>query len=48
MAKVVPGTWTFTNSVPPSGEKVAPANSSSLSRLWASGNVWPPGVIPAP
>jgi hypothetical protein len=24
MAKVVPGTWTFTKSVPPSGEKVAP------------------------
>src|SRR5262245_43057324 len=38
MAKVVPGAWTLTNSAPPSGEKVAPSNSSSLSRLWASGN----------
>jgi hypothetical protein len=47
MAKVTPGSWTLTNSVSPSGEKQAPANSESLARLNASGKLSPYSVMPA-
>jgi hypothetical protein len=38
--------WMFTNSVPPSGENVAPANSPSPEVLNANGNTWPAASIP--
>ena len=45
IAKVRPGSWMLTNSVCPSGENVAPANSASLAGLSANGNVRPSSLI---
>jgi hypothetical protein len=44
MAKVVPGLWTFTNIVRPSGEKQAPQNSESLAALRATFQIRPSGA----
>ena len=47
MASVSPGgPWMFTYSVCPSGENVAPANSSSFNALKASGKVSPASLMP--
>jgi hypothetical protein len=47
IAKVSAGEpWMFTNSVSPSGENVAPANSSSVAALNANAKVSPFSLIP--
>src|SRR6185503_13312832 len=46
IANVIPGFWMLTNSVRPSGEKHAPANSTSLYALRARWYRRPLGVMP--
>ena len=46
MARVRPGRWMFTNSVVPSGENVAPANSEKFIALRPKWYNLPVGVMP--